>query len=87
MTWEFSRRPNSLEMISGLPLEGQFAMHDLIAKLEEDPWPHVTPSGEPDNVTYEAVFGPNAEGFAMLLVNDKTGRITPIQLSWIGDAD
>lgn len=83
MTWEFSRRPNALEMIAGLPLEGQFAMHDLIGKLETDPWAHVTPSGEPDGITYEAIFGPNAEGFAVMTINSHTGRIVPLQLTWL----
>jgi hypothetical protein len=72
-----------MKMISGLPLEGQLALMDYIDQLEVDPIAATAPWGEEDEITREGVFG-NGLGLISLFVNRETGRITPLQINWVG---
>ncbi|OMI34427.1 hypothetical protein [Streptomyces sparsogenes] len=80
MTWNFSRSPHTLDMIGGLPLEGQMALFDLIDRLEADPLAGTEPYGEDDGMTRQAVFG----GFGIIVfwASQATKRITPLQINW-----
>ncbi|MET9950197.1 hypothetical protein ABZ135_01430 [Streptomyces sp. NPDC006339] len=83
MNWHFSRSPNAIKMIEGLPFEGQVALFEYIDQLEQDPIAATTAWGEEDEITREGIFG-DGLGLISLFVNRETGRITPLQISWVG---
>lgn len=85
MTWHFNRSPHTLDLIGALPIEGQFALLDLIERLEQDPEPIIYPYGIDDGLTRTAVFGDHSQGLIVLLVNADTGLITPVQINWQND--
>jgi hypothetical protein len=72
-------------MISGLPFAAQVALFEYIEQLEADPIAATKPWGEADDITREGVFG-DGLGLISLLVNRTTGRITPVQINWAGEA-
>lgn len=83
MNWHFSRSPQTMKIIEGLPFEGQVALFDYIDQLERDPITATQQWGEEDEITREGIFG-NGLGMIALLVNRETGRITALQATWAG---
>ncbi|WP_329127181.1 hypothetical protein [Streptomyces sp. NBC_01465] len=83
MTWSFHVSDHTQQQIESLPLEGQFALLDLIDALEADPFTVVEPYGIADKVMWQATFGSGA-GLLVMFINMLTGRITPISFTWAG---
>jgi hypothetical protein len=67
-------------MIAGLPLEGQYALFDLVGRLREaeDPYALSEPYGIDDGVTRQASFG---HGIAVFLFSADDRRMTLIQIA------
>ncbi|MCC3655813.1 hypothetical protein LIX60_31010 [Streptomyces sp. S07_1.15] len=68
---------HTFRMLRGLSDNALGEVFDLFRSLERDPYAAAQPAGIPDGRTFEAAF---PHGILTVIVNDETGRITPISV-------